>query len=51
MAQPSTTPPTADIFILTFNAAKNLINVPVFASHLYNAFSNNATGLPELVVV
>ncbi|RYP69969.1 hypothetical protein DL771_005760 [Monosporascus sp. 5C6A] len=43
--------PTVDIFILTFNAAKNLINVPSFANHLYNAFSNNATTLPELVVI
>ncbi len=44
-------PPTVDLFILTFNAAKHLINVPVFANHLSNAFSNNATNLPELVVM
>ncbi|RYP26810.1 hypothetical protein DL768_011528 [Monosporascus sp. mg162] len=43
--------PTVDIFILTFNAAKNSINVPGFANHLYNAFHNNATTLPELVVL
>ena len=42
-------PPTLDLFYLTFNAAKNLINVPVFAHHLYNAFGEDATTLPELV--
>ncbi|RYP06017.1 hypothetical protein DL764_003434 [Monosporascus ibericus] len=47
---PPPAPPTVDIFILTFNAAKNSINVPGFANHLYNAFHNNATTLPELVV-
>ena len=50
MASPSLSP-TADIFVLTFNAGKSLINTPVFANHLYNAFSNNATSLPELIVV
>ncbi|KAI0849880.1 DNase I-like protein [Daldinia vernicosa] len=43
--------PTLDVFILTFNAAKHQINVPVFARHLYNAFSRNASSLPELVVI
>ncbi|KAI1632469.1 inositol 5-phosphatase [Biscogniauxia mediterranea] len=42
--------PTLDVFILTFNAAKNQINSTVFAKHLYNAFGQNATSLPELVV-
>ncbi|KAI0838208.1 DNase I-like protein [Hypoxylon sp. FL0890] len=43
--------PTLDVFILTFNAAKREINIPVFARHLYNAFGQNATSLPELVVI
>lgn len=42
-------PSTLDLFFLTFNCAKNLINVGVFASHLYGALSQNATGLPDLV--
>jgi len=40
-----------DLFILTFNCAKTLINVPVFSSHLHAALSQNATGLPDLVVL
>ncbi|KAL7621274.1 hypothetical protein AAE478_008593 [Parahypoxylon ruwenzoriense] len=43
--------PMLDVFILTFNAGKNQINVPVFARHLYNAFSQNASTLPELVII
>ncbi|KAI1374899.1 DNase I-like protein [Hypoxylon crocopeplum] len=43
--------PTLDVFILTFNAAKRQINVPVFSRHLYNAFGQNASTLPELVVI
>ncbi|KAK3363428.1 DNase I-like protein [Lasiosphaeria hispida] len=43
-------PSALDLFVLTFNCAKNLINVGVFASHLYGALSHNATGLPDLVV-
>ncbi|KAI1411419.1 DNase I-like protein [Hypoxylon sp. FL1857] len=43
--------PTLDVFILTFNAAKREIDIPVFARHLYNAFGQNATTLPELVVI
>ncbi|AEO54755.1 hypothetical protein MYCTH_2297711 [Thermothelomyces thermophilus ATCC 42464] len=43
-------PSTLDLFILTFNCAKNLINPPVFAAHLHGALSQNATGLPDLVV-
>jgi hypothetical protein len=42
---------TLDLFVLTFNCAKNLINVPVFASHLHDAFGQNATALPDLVVL
>ncbi|KAI1079603.1 DNase I-like protein [Whalleya microplaca] len=43
--------PMLDVFVLTFNAAKNQINIPVFARHLYNAFGQNASSLPELVVI
>ncbi|KAK6952159.1 hypothetical protein Daesc_006691 [Daldinia eschscholtzii] len=43
--------PTLDVFILTFNAAKRQIHVPAFARHLYNAFGQNASHLPELVVI
>ncbi|KXJ94162.1 inositol 5-phosphatase [Microdochium bolleyi] len=42
--------PTADVFVLTFNAQKQLINVPVFATHLLDAFSEHAGALPDLVV-
>jgi hypothetical protein len=46
------TPSTLDLLILTFNCAKNLINVDVFASHLHGALSQNANGLlPDLVVL
>jgi hypothetical protein len=44
-------PSTLDLFLFTFNCAKNLINVAVFASHLQAALSQNATGLPDLVVL
>ncbi|KAH8886712.1 DNase I-like protein [Thozetella sp. PMI_491] len=43
-------PSTLDLFMLTFNCAKNLVNVAVFSSHLQAALSQNATGLPDLVV-
>ncbi|KAK4156984.1 Endonuclease/exonuclease/phosphatase [Chaetomidium leptoderma] len=43
-------PSTLDLFMLTFNCAKNFINPSVFASHLHGALSQNATGLPDLVV-
>ena len=42
---------TLDLFILTFNCAKNAIEVPVFAAHLQQALGHNATTLPDLVVV
>lgn len=44
-------PSTLDLFILTFNCAKNLIDTSVFASHLQGALSQNATGLPDVVVL
>jgi len=40
-----------DVLILTFNCAKNLIEVPVFAAHLKRALTQNATGLPDVVVM
>ncbi|KAI5867758.1 DNase I-like protein [Durotheca rogersii] len=43
--------PMLDVFILTFNAAKNEINVPVFARRLYKAFGESASTLPELIVI
>ncbi|KAH6630381.1 Endonuclease/exonuclease/phosphatase [Chaetomium sp. MPI-SDFR-AT-0129] len=39
-------PPTLDLFMLTFNCAKNFIDPPVFAAHLYGALEGqqrNAT--------
>ena len=45
------TPSTAvDVFFLTFNCAKNFIDVPVFATHLHTAFKQRAE-LPDLVVL
>ncbi|TGJ84789.1 hypothetical protein E0Z10_g3996 [Xylaria hypoxylon] len=43
--------PFLDVFILTFNAGKAHINPLIFAHHLRNAFAQNATDLPELVVI
>ena len=43
-------PLTLDLFILTFNCAKNFIDTSVFASHLHGTISQNA-GLPDLVVL
>lgn len=40
-----------DLLVLTFNCGKSLINVPVFAHHLQTALSQNASGLPDLVVL
>ncbi|KAK0655889.1 Endonuclease/exonuclease/phosphatase [Cercophora newfieldiana] len=42
-------PSTLDLLFLTFNCAKNLIDVGVFSSHLHGALSQNAAGLPDLV--
>ncbi|KAH7316513.1 endonuclease/Exonuclease/phosphatase [Stachybotrys elegans] len=44
-------PTTLDLLVLTFNCAKNFINAAVFANHLQAAFGQNATGLPDLVVL
>ncbi|KAK3394065.1 DNase I-like protein [Podospora didyma] len=45
-------PSTLDLFILTFNCAKNLINVAAFGAHLHAGFTQNAAAglLPDLVV-
>jgi len=42
-------PSTLDLLMLTFNCAKNFIDVGVFATHLNTAFRHNATALPEVV--
>ena len=44
-------PSTLDLFMLTFNCAKSLVNAAVFSSHLHAALVQNATGLPDLVVL
>ncbi|KAK9781588.1 putative Endonuclease/exonuclease/phosphatase [Seiridium cardinale] len=53
MSQTTTgSPPTVDLFYLTFNAGKAFISSSVFAKHIYNAFKESARGadsLPELV--
>jgi hypothetical protein len=55
---PSTTSPqdemapsTLDLLVITFNCAKALINPPIFAGHLQASFSQNASSLPDLVVL
>lgn len=42
---------TLDLLYLTFNCAKSFINVAVFSDHLQAAFAQNATELPDLVVL
>ncbi|KAK2590232.1 hypothetical protein QQS21_012094 [Conoideocrella luteorostrata] len=49
--QPAMAPSTVDLLVLTFNCAKNLVNVGVFANHVHTAFTNNAAGLPDIVVL
>ena len=44
-------PSALDLLVLTFNCAKNLLNVAVFANHMHAAFTNNAPGLPDLIVL
>ncbi|KAI5464552.1 inositol 5-phosphatase [Mariannaea sp. PMI_226] len=48
---PSPSSSSLDLLVLTFNCAKTLINTPVFAAHLQTALSQNASGLPDLVVI
>ncbi|KAG5979087.1 hypothetical protein E4U55_005569 [Claviceps digitariae] len=45
------TPSTVDLLVLTFNCAKSFIHVGVFANHVQRAFADNATGLPDVVVL
>lgn len=43
-----------DVFFLTFNCAKNLVDVPVFATHLLSALGQRESGpgvLPDLVAL
>ena len=52
----ATSTAAVDLFILTFNAAKNLIDVPVFSAHLAGALGQDRSlshgdGLPDLVVL
>jgi hypothetical protein len=46
-------PSTVDLFVLTFNCAKNLINAAVFATHLLAALKQRPAGtqLPDVVVL
>jgi hypothetical protein len=44
-------PSTLDLLVFTFNCAKTLVNTKVFANHVSAAFSNNATALPDIVVL
>jgi len=47
-----TTTPSADLLVVTFNCAKESINVPVFATHLRMALGGVAASeLPDLVVL
>jgi hypothetical protein len=47
----SMAPSALDLLVLTFNCAKNFINVAVFANHLQATFGQNATTLPDVVVL
>lgn len=42
-----------DLLVLTFNCAKNLIDVGVFAGHLREALGdvNSSSELPDIVVL
>lgn len=42
---------TLDLLVLTFNCAQSLVNVGAFANHLQTALGQNATTLPDLVVL
>ncbi|KAK6714169.1 hypothetical protein SNK04_005121 [Fusarium graminearum] len=47
----SPTVPSVDLLYLTFNCAKSLLDIPVFSAHLQTAFHQNATDLPQVVVL
>ncbi|KAI6469218.1 hypothetical protein MCOR17_003902 [Pyricularia oryzae] len=40
-----------DLLILSFNAAKKMVDSSVFAHHLETTLVTNATSLPEVVVL
>jgi hypothetical protein len=44
-------PSMLDLLIVTFNCGKALIETKPFASALYGGLKQNATGLPDLVVL
>ncbi|KZZ89673.1 Endonuclease/exonuclease/phosphatase [Moelleriella libera RCEF 2490] len=44
-------PLAVDLLVLTFNCAAAFVNVAVFANHVHTAFVDNATALPDLVVL
>lgn len=45
------TPSAIDLLFLTFNCAKSIIDTSVFGHHLQDVLGQNATALPELVVL
>lgn len=44
-------PSTLDLLMLTFNCAKEIINVGLFAKHLQAAIEEKGNGLPDVVVL
>lgn len=56
-SSPSSAPEAAmvavDVFFLTFNCAKNLVDVPVLATHLLPALTERSAGagLPDVVAL
>lgn len=42
---------TLDLLVLTFNCAKEIINVGIFAKHLQAAMEERGGGMPDLVVL
>lgn len=44
-------PSTLDLLMLTFNCAKEIVNVGLFAKHLQAAMEEGGTGLPDVVVL
>lgn len=44
-------PSALDLLMLTFNCAKEMINVGLFAKHLQAAVEERGNGLPDLVVL
>lgn len=50
---PASTMSAVDVFFVTFNCAKNILDVPVFATHLASALRDRPAdaGLPDLVAL